>query len=242
MGTMSPFFFSKKMIKKFRLLSKEDCKNLREKIENIEYEDGLKTAGSVAKAVKNNRQLTWNTQAARPILQALEARLMNTTSLFRLISYPRALNRTMINVHGPGEFYGKHVDNAWIINPDGSQLCSKNGRADLSFTLFLQEKDQYEGGELCIHHDLSTIDVKLDAGEMVVYDSGLLHQVKPVTKGVRIGFVGWVQSWIPDARMRAILTSFDMQIARMRKIKDVPKTEIDEFMRVYNELLRYYMR
>ena len=102
MGTVSPFFFFKKMIKKFRLLSKDDCKNLREKIENIEYEDGQKTAGSVAKDVKNNRQLTWNTQAARPILQALETQLMKKTSLFRIICYPRALNRTMINVHGPG--------------------------------------------------------------------------------------------------------------------------------------------
>jgi len=229
------------MIKKFRLLSSEDCKNLREKIEKIEYEDGQKTAGAVVKDVKNNRQLTWSTEAARPILQALELQLMKT-AFFRILCYPRALNRTMINVHGPGDFYGKHVDNAWIFNPAGSDLSSKNGRADLSFTLFLQEKDQYEGGELCIEHDISTVDLKLDAGEMVVYDSGLVHQVKPVTKGVRIGYVGWVQSWVPDARMRAILSSFDMQIARMRDIKDMPRTEIDEFMRVYNELLRYHMR
>lgn len=230
------------MIKKFRLLSSEDCKNLREKIQNIEYEDGQKTAGVVAKDVKNNRQLTWKTQAARPILQALEAQLMKKSSYFRIICYPRFLTRNMINVHGPGEFYGKHVDNAWTLNPYASELSSKNARADLSFTLFLQEKDQYEGGELSIDHDISTIDLKLDAGEMVVYDSGLLHQVKPVTKGVRIGYVGWVQSWIPDARMRGILTSFDMQIARMRDIKEIPRKEIDEFMRIYNELLRNYMR
>ena len=228
------------MIKKFRFLSAEDCKNIREEIEKIDYEDGQNTAGSTAKDVKNNRQLTWNTEAARPILQTLELKLMET-ALFRVLCYPRSVNRTLINVHGPGEFYGKHVDNAWNFNQAGSALSSQNGRADISFTLFLQEKDQYEGGELCIEHDITSVDVKLDAGEMVVYDSGLLHQVKPVTKGLRIGYVGWVQSLISDSRMRAVLTSFDMQIARMKQIKNMPRNEIDEFMRIYNELLRYYI-
>ena len=62
--------------------------------------------------------------------------------------------------------------------------------------------------ETLIEHDNTNVDVKLDAGEIVVYDSGLMHQVKPVTKGVRIGYVGWLQSWIPDARMRGVLTSY----------------------------------
>ena len=36
--------------------------------------------------------------------------------------------------------YGRHIDNAYM----------SSGRADLSFTIFLTNKDFYEGGELLI--------------------------------------------------------------------------------------------
>ena len=38
--------------------------------------------------------------------------------------------------------YGRHIDNAFM----------SSGRADLSFTIFLNSKDKYEGGELVIEN------------------------------------------------------------------------------------------
>ena len=50
-----------------------------------------------------------------------------------------------------GMRYGCHVDNAFM----------SSGRADLSFTLFLNEKKDYEGGELIIENINSTEKFKL---------------------------------------------------------------------------------
>ena len=41
-----------------------------------------------------------------------------------------------------GMKYGRHIDNAFM----------SSGRADLSFTIFLNCKDSYEGGELLIEN------------------------------------------------------------------------------------------
>ena len=144
----------------------------------------------------------------------------------------------MINIHGPGQFYGQHVDNTWIM---GGRPFS-NARADLSFTLFLKDPHEYSGGELSIVDGQNNTDIKLSAGKMVLYDSGSYHQVKPVTEGTRICCVGWVQSWIPDPKMRSIISDLDIQIARIKKLDGFPRNEMDELHRVYNDLLRASMR
>ena len=51
---------------------------------------------------------------------------------------------------------------------------------------------------------------KLEAGTLVAYPSDTLHRVAPVTKGVRLAAVGWVQSDIRDTAQRAILYDLDM--------------------------------
>ena len=224
------------MIKKFRLLTSENCKEIREKIKEIESEDGKKTAGSFAQQIKNNRQITVENEKARPLLQAIYNQLYNHAG-FKVYAFPKNINRAMINIHGPGEFYGRHVDNTWM------QSTKSSNRADISFTVFLEEPDKYTGGELCIHHpDLTNLELKAEAGEIIIYDSGFEHQVKPVTEGTRIGFVGWVESWIPDARIRSVITSMDIEIARLKNIDGIPREDMSELHRIYNELLRAHMR
>ena len=222
-------------MKKFRLLSESDCVKLREAISKIQPEDGLKTAGSYVKDVKNNRQLTANVEAARPILRAIEDQLFKSNE-FRVHAYPKILCRTMVNIHSADEYYGKHVDNVFVRGGNTS------ARGDLSFTLFLEDPSKYDGGELRIYSDLGTVDIKLNAGEVFLYDSGLLHEVRPVKSGTRIGFVGWVQSWIPDSRARANLTALDVVIAKLKKEHELPRDTLDELHRIYNEILRLQMR
>jgi PKHD-type hydroxylase len=222
-------------MKKFRLLTEPDCAKLREAIIKIEPEDGLRTAGSYVKDVKNNRQLTGNVEAARPILKAIEDQLFKSPE-FRVHAYPKTICRTMINIHAVDEFYGKHVDNVFVRNGTTS------ARGDLSFTLFLEDPSKYEGGELRIYSDVGTVDIKLKAGEVFLYDSGLLHEVRAVTSGTRIGFVGWIQSWIPDSRARTNLTALDVVIAKLKKNHDLPRDTLDELHRIYNEILRSQMR
>lgn len=222
-------------LKKFRLLTEKDCKKILDEISKIDLEDGLKTAGGFVKDVKNNRQLTAGSEAARPILRAIEEQLYKNPN-FRVNAYPRQLCRTMINIHGIGEYYGKHVDNVFIRSGHTS------ARADLSFTVFLEEPSLYEGGELRVMTEVGPVDVKLEQGEMFLYDGGLYHEVRPVTKGIRYAFVGWVESWIPDSRARINLTGLDVVIAKLKKDHELPRDTLDELHRLYNELLRLQMR
>tara|TARA_Y100001968_G_C19355152_1_gene716779 strand:+ start:77 stop:754 length:678 start_codon:yes stop_codon:yes gene_type:complete len=224
------------MIRTFRLLSPENCKKVLDEVSKIDSEDGRDTAGPFVKELKNNRQITKKTEAGRNLLFAIEKQLL-MSNFFRVYTYVRVIPRTMINIHGPGQFYGQHVDNTWIM---GGQPFS-NSRADISFTLFLKDPDEYSGGELSVIDGQNSSDIKLQAGKMVVYDSGSLHQVKPVTEGTRICCVGWIQSWIRDPKMRTLISDLDLQIGRLKKYDNVPREEFDELHRIYNDLLRANM-
>jgi PKHD-type hydroxylase len=43
-----------------------------------------------------------------------------------------------------------------------------------------------------------THEVKLDAGDLVIYPSSYIHSVLNITKGKRIAYVGWIASHIKD--------------------------------------------
>ena len=101
----------------------------------------------------------------------------------------------MVNRYEAGMEYGLHADSAYI-----------NGlRTDVSFTLFLDDPASYQGGELVIHTSNQQYTFKLPAGSMVMYPSGALHRVTPVSYGIRNAVVGWVQSHIADAHKREII-------------------------------------
>ena len=67
--------------------------------------------------------------------------------------------------------YGRHIDNAYM----------SSGRADLSFTIFLNCKDNYEGGSLIIESFNTEEKFKLNAGEIVIYPSTYLHSVEELS-------------------------------------------------------------
>ena len=50
------------------------------------------------------------------------------------------------------------------------------------------------------------------AGAAVIYQTGQLHRVTPVTRGERLAAVGWVQSLVRRADQRELL--FDLDRAR----------------------------
>ncbi len=85
-------------------------------------------------------------------------------------------------------------------------------RTDVSFTLFLAEPHEYEGGELVIETSDGEEGIKLPAGHLFLYPSTSLHRVEPVTQGERIVAVGWARSFIRDAGKREML--FDLDATR----------------------------
>jgi PKHD-type hydroxylase len=185
-------------------VSGEAHARMLEIIGDAEFVDGLQTAGAVLSETKQNEQIA----SADPRLQAVTDVLLEslrTNSAFREATYPKQLHSVLVSRYRPGMAYGLHVDNALM----GGDVLS---RTDLSLTLFLNEPDEYEGGELCLESGSGEIRFKLPARHMICYPTSELHQVREVTKGERLAVVGWIQSHVRDGRAREVL--WDLSRAR----------------------------
>ena len=111
-----------------------------------------------------------------------------------------------------GEHYGLHVDGSVRQVPGSSMPL----RTDVSSTLFLSDPDEYDGGELVVVDTYGTHDVKLPAGDLIVYPSTSLHRVEPVTRGTRVCSFFWTQSMIRDDWQRSMLFELDQNIQKLR--------------------------
>jgi PKHD-type hydroxylase len=165
------------------------------------FSDGRGSAGGAAGTVKQNQQLEMTPEAGQQLCGMVIAALQRSNRFYRA-ALPLEISTPMINRYAPGMCYGPHYDSPVFHAPNGSQV-----RGDLSVTLFISNPADYDGGEL--HDSMSGKRVKLDAGSLVVYPSGGLHEVTPVTRGARHAIIFWVQSMVRDHEQRALLASLD---------------------------------
>lgn len=192
------------------------------------WRSGGATAGWHARAVKHNRQLDGGSALAERLVKQLEAALL-AHPLFQSAVLPVRLHDWRLSRAGPGEGYGRHVDNAFMAG----------GRADVSFTVFLSDPSEYSGGGLWLEHPSGEEEVRLPAGSVFVYPSTLLHRVEPVRQGERLAAVGWAQSRVRDAERRELL--FDLDTARRALHQQEGKSEaFDLISRSYSNLLRQW--
>jgi PKHD-type hydroxylase len=188
------------------VLNAEDAARVRAGLERVPFRDGKATAGATARKVKDNEQAAADDEGvqalARFVRQALERH-----PVFMAYARPARWSTLMFSRYGPGQAYGLHTDDATMAAEDGGRL-----RTDLSFTVFLSQPETYEGGALLIEGLDGERESKPEAGGAVLYPTGELHRVTPVTKGERIACVGWVQSLVRGADRRGIL--FDLERTR----------------------------
>lgn len=188
------------------VLSREDVLAAREILAAAPFRDGRNTAGAGAGRVKSNEQ-------ARPddpgvIALGRRVRLaMEANSVVRTLVRPVRWSPFMFSRYGPGQQYGLHADNPVMYDFDGRPL-----RTDVSFTLFLSDPETYEGGALLVQDLSGDREHRPKAGSVVLYPTGQLHTVTPVTSGLRLACVGWVQSLVRRPDQRELL--FDLERAR----------------------------
>lgn len=185
---------------------------LQSSLQTAEWSHGVATSGQQATQRKQNRQLMAGSAAGDKLAPLVSAAL-ERHPLFVSAALPRHVLPPLFNCYEGGGHYGNHVDNA--IQRDASRMgCA---RTDVSVTVFLSEPGEYEGGELIIEDSYGTHDVKLPAGDAILYPSTSLHRVEAVTKGRRLAAVTWVQSMVRDDWRRAMLFNLDMTILRLRQ-------------------------
>ena len=139
------------------------------------------------------------------IVSALTSNPRFISAAIPLHIFPPLFNRYAA---ADGHHFGIHVDNA----VRGDRLTGLRIRTDLSVTLFLSEPDEYEGGELVVEDLYGSHEIKLPAGDLVVYPASSLHMVTPVTRGVRVASFFWLQSMIRDAHARSLIFDLDSAI------------------------------
>jgi PKHD-type hydroxylase len=190
-----------------QVLGAEDLALVRDGLAAIPWRSGKRTAGAFARGVKDNLQAD-NSSPQIAALERFVAEALARHPLFEIAARPARLSRLMFSRYEPGMTYGDHVDDA-LIGPADDKL-----RTDLAFTLFLAEPGAYQGGALVIETALGAQEIKLAAGDAILYPCGAIHHVAPVSEGARVAAVGWVQSFVADAGQRETL--FDLSIARGR--------------------------
>jgi PKHD-type hydroxylase len=199
----------------------------------VPWNDGKGTAMGMAASVKQNGQADANNEEVINLTNRLLAKFGNTPKLISA-ALPHRIFPPCFNRYLQGETYGFHVDAAIMRMPNSNEVL----RSDMSMTTFLSEKDEYEGGELVIQTELGEQRIKLNAGDAVLYPSSTLHQVTPVTKGMRVAAITWMQSLVPDAHMRETLFSLDQSIQALLANPAVTREELDRLHHVYHNLIR----
>ena len=211
-----------------QLLNEEEIEILIKTIndQNNLWEDGKKTAGSHASKVKNNLQLNRNSEFSKKYSQLVKKRILEN-QLIKSFSLPKIIHGIMFTKSSQNMGYGRHIDNPFM----------STGRSDLSFTISLTNKENYEGGELVIETINSEKEFKLNAGQIIIYPSTYLHSVKEVKSGERLVCVGWIESYIKSIEEREYLFDLDAG-AKGLLAKYGRSDELDLIFKSYSNFLR----
>jgi PKHD-type hydroxylase len=217
-----------------RVLDAESLEAVRSRLEAAgdAWVDGRVTAGHQGAPVKFNQQIDERSQVAREC-QAIVASALERNPVFISAGLPNILYPPMFNRYSAGMTFGLHVDGGVRIHPHNGRKV----RTDLSATLFLSPPDTYDGGELQMEDTHGMQSVKLAAGDMVIYPATSLHQVTPITRGVRVACFFWVQSLVRDAADRALLFDLDNAIQRLNQA-GADESARRTLVGIYHNLLR----
>lgn len=205
----------------------------RARLDAAQWTDGRETVGHLGAQAKRNEQLPEDSPLRRELGESILVALAKNP-LFFSAALPLKYLPPRFNRYAGGGTYGFHVDGAVMNLSQGEQL-----RSDMSCTLFLNAPDEYEGGELVISDTYGEHEVKLPAGDLILYPSSSLHQVTPVTRGARLASFFWVQSMIRDDARRRMLFEMDTSIETLRR-GNADADAVLQLTGVYHNLLRQW--
>jgi PKHD-type hydroxylase len=215
------------------VLSREQVTQMRAMLDAADWTDGRETVGAQGAQVKRNQQLPDASPLRRQLGEAVLAALAKNP-LYHAAALPLRTLPPRFNRYQGGGQYGFHVDGAVMALSSDAQL-----RSDVSCTLFLSEPDEYDGGELIVNDTYGEHEVKLPAGDLIVYPSSSLHRVVPVTRGTRVASFFWVQSLIRDDSRRRLLFELDASIQRLTQT-GADAAALLQLTGVYHNLLRQW--
>lgn len=179
-------YYIRKILKKNQI--NEISHIIQDADQNNSWVDGLISGGGT-KQVKNNLELS-----DLNYLQIINDYIMHSLDNdkeFLNFTVPITTYLNIVSKTQSGGYYNPHKD-IW-------------SSGDYSTTVFLNNPEDYGGGELCLYlGGDDEIKIKLDAGWGITYPTGILHRVNKVSFGNRYVSVFWTKSHIKDSFIRHI--------------------------------------
>ena len=208
------------------ILTENEAKEVLQEIMSSDgWKDGIKSANYGGELVKKNLQL--NPVLAPISKEIIENRIYNNVAICNRC-FTNKVHNMMFSRTGNEMFYGQHTD-----KPN-----TRLGRRDISFTLFLNESTQFEGGELILYINPETKSVKLSPGQAIFYPTKYIHEVNPVKAGERVACVGWIESDIEEHDEREILTNLQQAVASLQRYD---RSSANVLSQAYNRIYKKFM-
>lgn len=217
-----------------QLISPSELSEIRKALGLLNWRPGVETAGATARAVKRNEQVDLTTSVGKKLQDRLKSAIFGHP-IVQAYGRPARMSPPMISRTRNGGGYGLHIDNSTMGR--GADTV----RTDLSYTLFLNDPESYEGGHLAIELAGTTQRAKCVAGDLVIYPSTTLHGVEPVTSGERIVCVGWIQSQIRSGDQRELLFDLENLKAELSRTHDANSAEMLTLAKTMGNLKRMWM-
>lgn len=218
-----------------QVLNREELTYVQSVYKKAPFVDGKVTAGEQSAQVKKNVQIDLQSSECKE-LQEIVLKALGRNPIFNSAVMPYRVVPPLFNRYDEGMEFPDHVDNALRPILEANMRI----RTDVSSTLFLNEAEDYDGGELIMHDPSGSQAIKLPAGDMIVYPTYSLHSVSKITRGSRWASFFWTQSMIRDSDKRRILFDLDMAIIKLRTRMDDNDQQILELTNVYHNLMRQW--
>jgi PKHD-type hydroxylase len=198
------------------VLDREQLATVQQLITAGKFSDGSSSAGMAARRVKHNEELVLEQKPMRDLNNLVMGKLVKHP-VYRSAALPLKIAAPYYAHYTQGMSYGEHVDDP--IMGSGPEIY----RSDISVTIFLNNPDDYDGGELVVQTSFGEQQVKLPAGDAILYPSSSVHRVAEVTRGERLVAVSWIQSLVQEPGRRALL--HDLNQAREKLLREKPDAD-----------------
>ncbi len=214
------------------VLTRDQLEGAGELLSRARFVDGKASAGMAASRVKANQEADRNAREIATLDNLVMGALVRHPD-YRAGTMPLKVATPFYARYVPGQHYGDHVDDPIMGGETGLY------RTDIAITIFLNDPQSYDGGELAIRTAFGENTIKLPAGDAVLYPASSLHHVHEVTRGERLVAVTWVQSLVRDPARRELL--YGLNQAREKLLHDHPDAaETAQVNTAYVNLVRMW--
>jgi PKHD-type hydroxylase len=214
------------------VLTADQLQGVHDLLAQVRFVDGKASAGMAAARAKQNQEADRQAQDLDRLDNLVMGALVRHP-VYRAGALALKVAAPFYARYVPGMRYGEHVDDPIMGGADGLY------RSDIAVTVYLNEPAEYDGGELTVQTAFGEQQVKLPAGDAVMYPASSRHRVTEVTRGERRVAVTWVQSLVRDPARRELL--YELHQVRERLLQEAPEhADTARVNAVYVNLVRMW--